>query len=133
MAGTTRGRLVTINQTILDQADFFQPDGFTRVMGITATGGLITSVLFYNNIEQPWPLTDGVPVIDDKVASGKVYWNEIASEPGYYTVRFRPNALGYWRLLINYPTGTQIVAQDYDVVARMPLSGGGLKASFVKP
>ena len=48
-------------------------------------------------------------------------------------VRFRPNAIGYWRLLINYAVGTQISAQDYDVTPLPPTVDTGLKASFVKP
>jgi len=132
VAGTTRGRLVQINQVVLDQADFFLSDGFTRVLGITATSGAVTHNVFFDNVEQPWPLVDGTTVQDAAVSSGQIYWNEIASEPGHYSVRLRPNAVGYWRLLITYPAGTQIVVQDYDVTAKAPITAGGLKASFVK-
>ena len=127
---TTRGRLVQINQVILDQADFFQLDGFTRVPGLTPTD--LTGQLFFNNLLQPWPLILGSGVSDALVKSGNVYWNEVSGSTGIYNVRFRPNAMGYWRLLITYPVGTQIMAQDFDVVSQIPLVESGLKASFVK-
>lgn len=128
---TTRGRLVTNNNVVLDQADFFMPDGFTRVAGLTI--GQLTCQLFFQNALQPWALITGAGVLDAQVASGKVYWVEVPGSPGIYNVRFRPNALGYWRLIITYPAGTQIMGQDYDVVpAGVPIETG-LKASFVKP
>lgn len=128
---TTRGRLVQINQTILDQADFFESDGFTRVPGLSV-GDLVLE-LFFNNVVQPWSLVDGSGIADAAVVSGKVYWNEVAGSPGFYNVRFRPNAIGYWRNLISYPVGTQIMAQDYDVTSQVPVAETGLRATFVKP
>lgn len=128
---TTRGRLVTTNNVILDQADFFQLDGFTRVTGLTIS--TLVCQLFFQNILQPWTFVTGAGVTDAQVASGSVYWVEVAGSPGIYNVRFRPNAIGYWRLLITYPLGTQIMGQDYDVVPASVPVAGGLKASFVKP
>lgn len=128
---TTRGRLVVNNQVVLDQADFFMPDGFTRVPGLTI--GQLTCQLFFQNALQPWSLISGAGVMDAQVASGKVYWVEVPGSPGIYNVRFRPNAIGYWRLIITYPAGTQIMGQDYDVVQAGVAVETGLKASFVKP
>lgn len=128
---TTRGRLVQINQTILDQADFFQLDGYTRVVGLTVAD--LTSQVFYNNILMPWPLTNGTPVSNQQVTAGFLYVNEITGAPGNYSVRFRPNAAGYWRINLTYPAGTQILIQDFDVTAEpLQLTGGGMKASFTK-
>jgi hypothetical protein len=124
----TRGRLVRTNQVILDQADFFQGDGFTRQAGLTIAD--VTSVLFYDNVLQPWTFTNGAPVSDSQVKSGSVYLHEIAGSPGYYSMRFRPNAAGYWRLLVVYTAGQQILAQDYDVAAEPLQIQGGLTASF---
>jgi len=128
---TTRGRLVQTNQVILDQADFFQSDGFTRVLGL-GVADLVAQV-FFKNAPQPWALMLGNGVTDAQVKSGTVYWNEVPGSPGFYNVRFRPNAIGYWRLLITYTAGEQIMAQDYDVAAQVPLAESGLKASFTKP
>jgi hypothetical protein len=128
---TTRGRVVYNNQTILDQADFFMSDGFTRVTSLSIVQ--VSASLFYLNQPQPWVLTSGLGVTNAQIAAGKVYWNEIPGAPGYYNVRFIPNAIGYWRLLITYPAGTQIAAQDYDVIDTPPGTETGLKASFNKP
>ncbi len=128
---TTRGRLVQINQVILDQADFFQSDGFTREAGLTPSD--LTSQIFYLNTLQPWPLMDGFGVTDQQVTSGKIYWTEVPGSPGIYNISWRPNALGYWRLLITYTAGTQIMGQDYDVVSQVPLAESGLRASFTRP
>ena len=89
--------------------------------------------LFYNNVAQVWTLVDGTGVTDTQVASGKIYWNEIPGSPGYYNVRFVPNAVGYWRLLITYPAGTQIAAQDYDVTDQTVPGPAGLSSNFNRP
>lgn len=132
MAGTTRGRQVFINQTVLDQADYFQMDGFTRVVGLTPAQ--LVGEVFFNNTSQPWVLTDGSSIIDSAIMSGKLYVNELVGQPGHYSVRFRPNAVGYWRVLLTYTAGQQISAQDYDVLAQGgPPTDQGLKATFTKP
>jgi hypothetical protein len=124
-------RTVYANQALLEQVDFIGPDGVTRVSGITP--GALISKLFFNNSVQPWPLVSGVAVTDQQVVAGYVYFNEIPGQPGFYSVRFRPNALGYWRTLLSYPAGMQTLAQDFDVVPALSAGEGGLQASFVKP
>lgn len=130
MSLVTRGRLVRINETVFDQADLFEGDGFTRKAGLTLVN--VASVVFYNNAVQPWVLTNGAPVSDNLVTSGSVYFHEIGGAPGHYSVRFRPNAAGYWRITLTYAAGQQIVAQDYVVTAELPQLQGGLTASFTK-
>lgn len=128
---TTRGRLVYANQTVDDQADFFQSDGFTRVTGLTVSDLIMQ--LFFENQLQTWTFVSGANLTDTQIASGSVFWLEVPGSPGIYSVRFRPNAVGYWRLLITYTAGTQISAQDYDVNSAPPTVDQGLKASFLKP
>ena len=128
---TTRGRQVFANQVVYDQSDFFQSDGFTRVVGLRVSD--LTCELFFNNSLMPWVFESGVGVSDAQIAAGKIYWMEIPGDPGRYGVRWRPNAIGYWRLLITYPVGTQIMGQDYDVIQMPPTVDQGLKASFIKP
>lgn len=125
---TTRGRLVFNNQVVYDQADYFQFDGYTRVAGLVPSD--LVCEVYYNNSPQPWPLVSGSGVLEGQVASGHVYWDQIPGGP--YGVRWRPNAVGYWRVLIAYPHGTQVLAQDYDVNSGTGIipPGGGLKASF---
>lgn len=128
---TTHGRTVEINRLVVDQADFFQSDGFTRQAGLTTAD--VTMQLFFNNSEQPWTFLDGSSILDNQVSSGSVYWSEIPGSGGVYSVRFRPNALGFWRLIISYTAGKQIVAQDYDVVVKADSCQPGIRSTFVKP
>lgn len=128
---TTRGRLVRNNEVVLDQADYFGPDGFTRVTGLTVAD--LTYAIFFNNTLLPWVFVTGAGVTDAQVASGKVYFIEVPGSPGYYNVRFRPNAVGYWRLLLTYTAGEQIMAQDYDVSGAPANMDIGLQSSFIKP
>ena len=123
---TTRGRLVWVNQTILDQADFFQSNNFSRVAGLSVTD--LTGKVFHNNVPMGWTLSNGTTVTESQVTSGHLYFHEITGAPGYYSVRFRPNNTGYWRILLSYAAGEQILAQDYDVLAE-PTVSGGLRAS----
>jgi hypothetical protein len=127
---TTRGRLVQSNQVVYDQADFFQLDGFTRQPGLTV--GQVVAQLYFQNTLQAWTLIPGTGITDPQIVSGKIYWLEIPGGP--YGIRWRPNAVGYWRLLITYPAGTQILAQDYDVTPgpSTPMAGG-MKSSFIGP
>jgi hypothetical protein len=128
---TTRGRLVQINQVVIDQADYFDFDGYTRVTGLTPSD--LTMQLFINNGLQPWLFVDGTLTADAQIVSGKVFFNEVPGSPGIYSLRFRPDSLGYWRLLVDYRQGNQIMAQDYDVTPNQPLVSSGIKSSFVKP
>jgi hypothetical protein len=69
--------------------------------------------------------------MDAQVAAGTVYFNEITGQPGFYSVRFRPNAVGFWRLALSYDAGSRALALGYDVVQEPPLVASGLKSSFV--
>jgi len=128
---TTRGRVVQANQVVLDQAVFFLSDGFSRATGLIPAD--LNFYIFFNNTLQPWPLLSGDGVTDAQVVSGNIYVNEIPSEPGFYNVRFRPNMLGYWRNVLEYPAGKQILAQDFDVRADAPATPQGLTASLIRP
>jgi hypothetical protein len=128
---STRGRIVQNNATVIDQPDFFQSDGFTRLSGLTPSQ--LTLQLFFNNAIQPWGLVDGTTVPDAQVASGNVYFNEIPGSAGFYNVRFRPIGVGYWRVILTYTSVPQIQAQDYDVVNNLSTPTPGLVASFMKP
>lgn len=130
MSRTTRGRIVQANQVVLDQVDFFETDGFTCVAGLIPAQ--LVSEIFFQNVRQPWPLLDGSSVTDAQVAAGTVYFHEIPGQPGFYNVRFRPNAVGYWRNLLTYTAGQQISAQDFDVVRGGADLESGLKSSFIK-
>ncbi len=126
---TTRGRIAISNSVIYDQADFFSLDGYTHVhVGLP---DLVLQV-YHQNILLPWDLVSGVGVIDSGVVAGHVFAEALAS--GAISLRWRPNAVGYWRLLLGYTAGHQLLAQDYDVTpAGASGSVSGLKVSFTKP
>ena len=124
-------RFIQVNQIVLDQADYFESDGFTRVLGLTVAD--LTCQVFFNNSQQPWPLVSGAGILDNQIVSGKIYFHEVPGSPGIYSVRFRPNAVGYWRNLVTYTHGTQILAQEYDVSAQTITAPSGVKSSFTRP
>lgn len=127
MTVTYRSRLVQANQVVIDQVDIFQSDFFNRVTGLDPTDVSVT--LFYNNQVAAWPVVDGSSIIDSQVAAGKVYWGELAN--GSYGVRFFPNALGHWNLVVQFsPSPSQIVSLSFDVVNMPSLVESGLHASF---
>ncbi len=128
---TTSNRFIYANQLVLDQADFFEGDGYTRVVGLTPL--TVSLSLFFNNVLQVWPFVSGDAVADGQVLGGNVYLNEIPGTSGFYSLRFRPNAVGYWRVSLAYPDGLQVVNLDYDVVAVPPTISQGLKPSFTPP
>lgn len=109
-----RSRVVVANEVSLDQADFFQEDGFTRVSGLASSD--VSLQVFQNNTLLDWTLVTGVAVDDESVRSGHVYWSEISGAAGVYSVRLRPSAVGYWRVILTYAAGAQILAQDLDVL-----------------
>lgn len=124
-------RVLPIHTVIIDQVDFFQGDFYTRITGLTVSNLALT--VFLNNVVQAWPLTSGVGLTDAQVKAGRIYVAEL-SVPGYYGVRFAPNAIGYWRVSLSYPVGVQQVSLDYDIVVPGPTGGtGGLHSTFVKP
>lgn len=120
-------RVVPANTLVYDQLDWFQGDFFTRIGGLVPAN--LALVVFVNNTVTAWPLTSGVGVTDAQVQAGRVYFQELTT--GYYGVRFRPNALGYWRLDFRYAAGVQAISLDYDVVTKLDMAATGLHASFV--
>lgn len=131
---TTRGRSVAPSQVIFDLADIFGSDGFTRVTGLNASSFALQ--VYRDNTLQGWTLVSGVGVADTAVVAGKVYISPITNGP--YSLRWRPNAVGFWRILLTYSAGFQILAQDYDVAfadrsTATATSGPGLHTSFMRP
>lgn len=104
----------------------FAVDGFTRVPALVP--GLVTLRLTYNNTVLAWSLVSGIGVTDTSVVAGSVFWDEVS--PGYYRVRFFPNAPGAWRLEFVYPPSGQRTVLVYDVTPPAPTPTLGLHASF---
>jgi len=121
------GRVVESNVTVIDQVDFFEADYYTRKENLGI--GSLQLKVFNENALVAWPLVTGVGVPNGLITSGRVYFSEVTGAPGYYSVRFRPNAVGYWRLVFNYPVGVQSSYLDFSVVAAGTLGSQGVTGS----
>ncbi len=75
---------------------------------------------------------DGSSISDALVVSGNVYWKEIGSGTGFYGVRWRPNAVGYWHMSLSYAAVTQVAIADFDVTPLPTPGPSGLVVSFTK-
>lgn len=125
------GRLVSAGSLVYGQADFFFPSGTTnRVSGIVASN--LSLIVFSNNAILPWVLADGSGVPDSGISAGTVYFNEITGASGFYSVRFFPDRVSAWRIVLTSVSLSQQVILEYDSlppgVLRPP--SGGLNASF---
>lgn len=117
---------------IRDQLDIFSPaDSITRATGIITSDLSVT--LFLNNVKVNWSLMDGTSVSDSSISAGSIYFNPISGSSGYYAIRFFPDRVGFWRLVVRHASLSQEVIKEYDVVAASTSSTSGLNASFVKP
>lgn len=113
---------------ILEQVDFFQVDGRTRAQGIVP--GDLQLKVFLNEAQVDWPLVSGSGIQNVRVTAGRVYWTEFSS--GYYSVRFYPNMVGTWRVLVTYPDQDQAISLTYDVAPQYAPPPSGMKASTLR-
>lgn len=122
-------RTVNVSKLVLDQVDFFVTDGKTRSQGVTI--GDLNLKLFFNGSQVEWPLVSGSSVQDLQVTAGQVYWTEFLT--GFYTIRFFPNVVGSWRVILTYPAHDQAVSLSYDVSlpSFVPFSSG-IHTSFIR-
>lgn len=125
----TTTRVVHSGLLVFEQVDLFLPDGKTRVQGVTAAD--VRVKVHVGSTDLAWPVVSGTSVADVQAAAGKVYWEEF--EAGFYSVRFFPNRIGLWRLIVTWPAGNQAVSQMYDVIPKPAFPGAlGLRATFTK-
>lgn len=123
-------RTVQAASLIRDQIDLYS-SGATRATGVTVSD--LALALFFNNAQVPWPLVAGSAVMDASISSGSVYFEEIQGSPGYYSVRFFPDRVGYWRLVLRHPVLNVEAVRDFDVAPSAAPAPSGLNASFSKP
>lgn len=131
--GWGMGRSLPTTSIVRDQVDVFNPPtSFTRVTGISSSG--LSVKTFINNSLISWPIVDGSSVSDSSVSSGKIYFNEIPGSPGFYSIRFYPDRVGFWRLVF-IPSLTSVeIVREFDISpSSFGNSTGGLNATFVKP
>lgn len=124
------GRTINSGCLVRTQADFYFPIGsFYRSVGIGIAS--LTSYLFLNNQLVSWDLSDGTSVPDSSISPGSIYFNEISNSPGFYSVRFLPNQVGFWRLILKNNSIYSESISEYDVVISPDSSNGsGLIARF---
>lgn len=124
-------RLLPAGQLIRDQVDLYMPAGsINRVVGESVTA--LSLAIFVDNGLLSWPLADGTTVADFSISAGTVYFNQIVGANGYYSVRFFPDRVGFWRLIFREMTLNEEVILSYDVSpARPGVASNELNASFV--
>jgi hypothetical protein len=121
-------RLLSANSIVYDQTDIL--DGSDRIAGVTVSD--LSLVCFRNNMPQSWVLVDGTNISASNISSGSIYFNEIYGCPGFYSVRFLPNATGFWRLVLTYVDVPQSTVLEYDITANFTENpSSGLIASFI--
>ena len=92
-------RLVSAGAIVHAQADFFQPKGsINRPAGIVAAS--LSMSAFASSSVLSWPLADGASVPDSGISAGTVYFNEVSGAPGFYSVRFFTDRVGFWRVVL---------------------------------
>ena len=109
-------RIITTGALALDQLDIFFPvQSFTRMRGVLFSG--VSVDVFVNNVKLPWSIADGTLVQDSTISSGSVYFNEINTSVGFYSVRFYPDRIGFWRFVYKVPVYGLEVIKEYDIVS----------------
>lgn len=122
------GRNVSSGSLARAQADFYMIAG-QRALGVQWS--TIVGSAFVNNALLAWPVADGTTVQDSSISAGKIYFSEISGAPGFYSVRFFPDRVGFWRIVLKSTALNAEVILELDVTAPSP-PAGGLNATFVK-
>jgi len=125
-------RLLAAGVVVYEQLDFYNPPT-VRATGVVPAN--LTLKLFLNNQLLGWPLEDGSAIADSSISAGSIYFNEISGSNGYYSIRFWPHQIGFWRVIIKHAALSQEVIKEFDIIASgslKPSSSTGLNASFVQ-
>lgn len=124
------GRTLPSGSLVRDQLDFYSPPGSSsRLSGVNVNSASITA--FFNNSILPWFFSDGSSVSDSSISSGCFWFNEIPGSPGFYSLRFFPDKVGFWRIVVYHSASGSEQIKEYDVVQSNQYVQG-LSASFTK-
>lgn len=124
------GRVITSGCVVKDQVDCIVSG--SRVTGMQSSN-VSVKIFANNNLLMNWSSASGTGVPDSSVSSGVVYFNEIPNAPGFYSIRFFPNTIGYWRVVLNFQSQSMEVSREYDITANKDVvSSNSLNASFTK-
>ena len=113
-------RVIPVGLVVQDQLDFYSLNGQRNP---NYNAGLLEVAVFANNEWRAWPITDGSSVQDTQVEAGIVYFNAISGAAGYYALRFFPDRIGYWRIVVRDSVLGQEQILQYDVIPTISLSG----------
>lgn len=127
-------RILPAGAVVYDIAEIFFPaNTMNRVTGLTYSS--VTPTVFSNNSPLNWTIADGTPIQSGQILSGKIYFNEISGNPGFYSIRFLPDRMGFWKLVLSFSAYSTEFSTGYDIIpagAFTPgASTGGLTASFL--
>lgn len=102
-------RYIDSGSLVIDQVSFYS--GGNRVVGLEYNDINLDS--FTNNENTSMVLEDGTSILNQDISPGIIYFNEIPGKPGFYSVRFFPDKIGFWYLLYSY-NGSEVI-KEYDV------------------
>lgn len=125
-------RLLPSAKVVRDQIDIYSPSNTGNRLSNVMVGSLTVKV-FFENQDQGWDLLDGTNIQDSSISSGHVYFNQISGADGYYSIRFFPDRVGFWRVVFYHSATQTDIPLGYDVVPSGAFSSsgsGGLIANF---
>lgn len=117
-------RLTISGRLAFGQVDFF--DSGSRKTGIVWSD--LEAHSFVNGEVLSWGIADGAAVSDSTIGAGAVYFNEVSGASGFYLIRFFPDRIGFWRIVLNHSTLGEVIL-EFDVLSPTPQISG-LQASF---
>lgn len=117
-------RTIVAGQCAFGQSDFFESGH--RKQGLTWNDIRVNA--FFNGAMIAWPLADGSFVSDASVGSGAVYFNEVFGAPGFYLIRFFPDRVGFWRIVLSHSIYGESICEFDAIPSVAPAQG--LTASF---
>jgi len=116
-------RQVPASNIVLSQLDFYTPNTINRMADIKSVDFIFK--MFVNQTVLNWFLIDGTYIANSDISSGNVYFNEITGAVGYYSVRFFPDRVGFWRLIFNHVPSQSDLVLEFDVLPSSSFTPGG--------
>ncbi len=110
-------RIVQSGVVVFDQVDIVNPAwSNNRINGLTIESVDVT--VFINNKRKYMQIVDGSTVLDQFITTNSIYFNEINGSPGYYSVRFFSDSVGFMRVILSVKPNASEHILSYDIVAK---------------
>lgn len=120
-------RVVRSSELVFDQLSIYDNSG-VRIDGISHFDFTLST--FCNNLPQSWVLSSGVGIPNGSISSGSVYFQEIDSNPGYYSLRVYLPKTGFWFFCLRHTSSGQEFVFSYDAGPGPDYCQPGIVASF---